>query len=595
MINNLSIAVLPFKNMSSNKESEYFCDGLTEEIINALAKINGLKVTSRTSSFFFKNKDISITEIGKDLNVSSVLEGSVRLSQDKIRITAQLIEAQNDFHFWSETWDRKLENIFDVQDEISLIIADKIRENFGHFELQDKLVEEQTESIEAYKNYLKGHSHFIKWNPKDAHIAIQYFEKAIMLDEFHAESYCGLAQTYSFLASGGFLNAKIAIPKAKSYADKALSLNNKIPEVYFSLASVEFWNEWNLDKTLSYIKKVFQINPNYVPAYILSSMVYVLLDKKSLAIKYINDGLSLDPFSVNLLFIKSWIYYLSKEYKQALKLANLVIEQDSNFLPAYLIKGSCLLKTKKYDEVLNYFLDKKNEHIDYTSKIGMQGIGYAFKRNVKKAKDALIDLENEFNNCSNHRALNFIFLIYSVLGDNNMVIKWLNKSIEIQFSYLLFLISDPIVEPLSNDLRFIKIKQQFFNSKMTLNLLSEEKSQLLDEDSIKTYSKRLFNYIDDKQPYLDTSLTLRKLATDLTMHPNQLSWLINHEFNKNFNEFINHYRIETFKRISKDPKNSHITLIGLAYDSGFNSKTVFNTSFKKETGLTPMQYLKLNN
>ena len=141
--------------MSSNKQSEYFCDGLTEEIINALSKINSLKVTSRTSSFFFKNKDISITEIGKDLNVSTIVEGSVRLSSNKIRITAQLIEAQNDFHFWSETWDRKLENIFDVQDEISLIIADKIRENFGHFELQDKLVEEQTESIEAYKKLSK--------------------------------------------------------------------------------------------------------------------------------------------------------------------------------------------------------------------------------------------------------------------------------------------------------------------------------------------------------------------------------------------------------------------------------------------------------
>ena len=449
--------------------------------------------------------------------------------------------------------------------------------------------------MKLIKNYLKGHSHFIKWNPKDAHIAIQYFEKAITLDNLHAESYCGLAQTYSFLASGGFLNAKTAIPKAKAYADKALLLNDKIPEVYFSLASVEFWNEWNLDKTLSYIKKVFKINPNYVPAYILSSMVYVLLNKKTLAIKYINDGLSLDPFSVNILFIKSWIYYLSKEYKHTLKYANLVIQQDPHFLPAYLIKSSCLLKTKEYDEVLNYFLDKKNEHIDYTSKIGMQGTGYAFKRNIKKAKDALIDLENEFNNYSNQRALNFIFLIYSALGDNDMAIEWLKKSIEIKFSYLLFLISDPLVESLSNDVRFIKIKQQFINSKLNLNLLNEEKFQLLDKDSIKSYTNRLFKYIDDEEPYLDTSLTLRKLASDLAMHPNQLSWLINHEFNKNFNEFINHYRVEAFKRISKDPNNSHITLIGLAYDSGFNSKTVFNTFFKKETGLTPMQYLKLNN
>ncbi|MFT6337825.1 MAG: TolB-like protein/class 3 adenylate cyclase, partial [Halioglobus sp.] len=130
-----TIAVLPFVNMSSNPENEYFTDGMTEEIINALAKIKSLKVTSRTSSFFFKNKNISIPQIGQELNVSTILEGSIRLSGNKMRITAQLINVADDFHFWSESFDRSMEDIFAVQDEISLLIADKLREHIGHFDI----------------------------------------------------------------------------------------------------------------------------------------------------------------------------------------------------------------------------------------------------------------------------------------------------------------------------------------------------------------------------------------------------------------------------------------------------------------------------
>jgi AraC-like DNA-binding protein len=122
---------------------------------------------------------------------------------------------------------------------------------------------------------------------------------------------------------------------------------------------------------------------------------------------------------------------------------------------------------------------------------------------------------------------------------------------------------------------------------------TRKKKELLDAGTVLTYTTRLLQYINEKKPYLDPNLTLRSLAEQVNIHPNQLSWLINESMGKNFNEFINHYRVDTFKMLSNDPKNSHLTLIGLAYDSGFNSKTVFNTYFKKETGLTPKEFLKL--
>jgi TolB-like protein len=163
-----SIAVLPFANMSTSNENEFFSDGITEEIINALTRIPGLKVTSRTSSFHFKNKNLPIAQIGQQLNVALLLEGSVRLAGNMMRITAQLIDAVEDIHFWSETWDRKIDNIFAIQDEVSLLIADKAREFLGHFDIQEQLVNPQTESYQAYEWYLKGRFYFRKWNPEDA-------------------------------------------------------------------------------------------------------------------------------------------------------------------------------------------------------------------------------------------------------------------------------------------------------------------------------------------------------------------------------------------------------------------------------------------
>ena len=159
-----SIAVLPFVNMSANPDNEYFSDGITEEIINALTTIQGLKVIARTSSFAFKGKNVDIRAIGNQLGVNTILEGSVRKVKSRVRITAQLINTKDGTHFWSKNFDRELTDIFALQDEISLLIADKIRENFGHMDIQDHLVPTKAVNIESYELYLKGRYFFFKWN-----------------------------------------------------------------------------------------------------------------------------------------------------------------------------------------------------------------------------------------------------------------------------------------------------------------------------------------------------------------------------------------------------------------------------------------------
>jgi TolB-like protein len=208
--------------MSSNTEAEYFSDGITEEIINALSKIKELKVTSRTSSFSFKGTNSTISEIGEQLNVSIILEGSVRLSETSARITAQLIEVENDFHFWSETFDRDLKNVFVVQDEISLIIADKLREHLGHFELEERLVDSYNVPLETYKKYLKGRFHLMKLDYTSTLKAISIFEEVIHESPEFPLPYLDVNQAYSYMSTMGIIPAFEGFTKAQPFLQKAI-------------------------------------------------------------------------------------------------------------------------------------------------------------------------------------------------------------------------------------------------------------------------------------------------------------------------------------------------------------------------------------
>jgi len=589
----LSIAVLPFKNMSSSDENEYFCDGLTEEIINALAKIKGLKVTSRTSSFFFKNKDISISKISKDLNVSAILEGSVRVSKDSIRITAQLIESENDFHFWSETWDRNLENIFDVQDEISLLIAEKIRENFGHVEVEDHLVVAQTDYIEAYRYYLKGSFHFQKYNPKDWELSKVYYLKALEIDPEHAQSNSGLCHYYATMAALGFLPKEEAYEKATDYVIKALKLNPQLPDAHFGMANISHWYQWDFKKAIRHLNKTIEVNPNFVHAYIQFAFYYCSFKMFNRALEQIQIAIALDPLSSEVYFAKGYIQYNMEEYEASIKTLDTCLGLNPINLLAIIIKGSCWLKQKREHLVIDYFTSNLPPTIDLATKYGMLGIANARLNDFEKTEEYKILLNIEIKNAKAERAQFFMFLIWIHSGEKTKAIHWLKDIIEKKPTLALILFSDPLLNSIKEAPLYREIEEKVFTPTFSLKGKEVQKKDLLSKEQINKYTKKLLNCINEESSYLNPDLTLKSLAIALDIHPNQLSWLINHEFNKNFSEFINQYRVETFKRISKDPKNAHVTLIGLAYDSGFNSKTVFNTFFKKETGMTPMQYLKL--
>lgn len=588
-----TIAVLPFVNMSKGAENEYFSDGMTEEIINALAKIKHIKVTSRTSSFFFKNKNIPIKQIGKDLQVSAILEGSVRVSGDTIRITAQLIQAEEDFHFWSETWDRKMENIFEIQDEISLLIAERLREHYGHFEIQDHLVAKQTDSLDAYAHSLQGRYYFNKWNPDDMRTAIVHFEKALSIDPKHSASYTGLADCYGFLATTGFMPYAEAWGKSAEAIQTALELNDQNAAAHYQLANLTFFTQADYSLAFEQNARAVALNENFAEAHQFMSFLHIIAGNQNEALKHLQAALSINPLSQETLFFEAYFNYMTEDYVAALNQLNQCLEVNPKNLPAHAIKTYCLLKLGHYDDVLHYHEVLPEEIVVAADKAGVIALAYAYKKNIEKTTSSLNVLKEAAKKPDGFREDSFLFFMYAATGDPDSAFEWVAQAIQNKSAFLLFHFADPLANALKDDPRYQQYQKTIFPA-ISLKKVSEQKKALLDHETESLYTSRLSDYMKANKPYLDPNLSLRVLAEHIDIHPNQLSWLLNESLGKNFNEYINHFRVEAFKQLALDPKNEHLSLVGLAFESGFNSKTVFNTYFKKETGLTPRQFLKKN-
>jgi adenylate cyclase len=589
---NNTIAVLPFVNMSDSKDNEYFSDGITEEIMNALAKIQNLKVTSRTSSFFFKGKNLPINEIGQKLGVSAILEGSVRLSNDFIRITAQLIQVKDDFHFWSDTWDRKLENIFEIQDEVSLLIADKLREHFGHLEIDETLVTKQTENINAYGYCLKAKFHENKWNPEDVKMAISLYDKALELDPKYAEAHLGLAGCYSFLGTITFIPFEAAWEKTNKHTSRALALNGQSSGVHYQLSNQAFFIECDYSKSLREMKTAIRINPNNAEAQQFMSFLYILAGEKKKSRHHLEIALSINPLSEETQFFKAYFHYMIEEYVESLDLLDQCLAVNDKNIPAHSVKALCLLKLGRYDEVIKYFDNIPAEVVIEGDKTGIIGLAYALKKDHVNASIYLEKLITQSKGENGFTADSYLYMMYAANGNNDKAFEWVAEAIENNSPLLLLRYADPLIYRIKNDPRYNAFQKTIFQTDQT-EASAKQKTVLLNTKKAAEYTAKLLAHLSEKEPFLNPDLSLRELASQIEIHPNQLSWLLNNNIGKNYNEFINTYRIEAFKLKAKNPSNAHLTIEGLAYESGFNSRTVFNTSFKKETGLTPKQYINL--
>ncbi len=586
-----SIAVLPFVNMSTSEENEFFSDGITEEIINALTKVPELKVTSRTSSFHFKKSELRLQQIGKELNVANILEGSVRLAGKQMRITAQLIDVGEDAHFWSETFDRQLDNIFEVQDEISLLIADKLREHVGHMTIEKHLVKDPHVPGEAYSEYLRSRHLLLKMHKADIDRAIEILLDLITRQPDYVYAYLGLHQAYTFKAVMGFMSSAEGFAEGYKYLSKAIELDETLPECQLQLAWIAYLQDWDAAKAYEHLARVEDGLP-LVDYYQTMASVLLAERKFKTANRYLQTAMQLDPFSDINHHLLGSVFYLQEDYEEAIAYYLKSLELKPEGAVSNLELGLAYILTAKFEEALVHF-QNLTDTSDDIMRDGGQAMVHCAMGEYEKAQPLINSLEEARNTDDLQHALHLLIFCETLRGNHEQAIDYLAKAFEYRFPLLVYIKVDPVLKPLRQYPRFRELMDQVLPSvSSTADEPSRYKKSLLDPELLSDQRKALVTLMQESQPYLDPYLSLRDLAEKLGIPANQLSQLLNEGFDQNFSEFVNSYRLTAFKEKVSDPANQNFTILALAYESGFNSKTVFNTYFKKATGMTPKAYWK---
>ena len=378
------LAVLPFVNMSANSENEYFSDGITEELLNAFTKVDGLQVTSRTSAFAFKGKNSDIREIGIQLNVDRILEGSVRRAGSRVRISAQLINAVDGYHIWSENYDRDLTDIFEVQDEISNIIANKCRENLTAKKHEEKLVKTPTQNIEAYTLFLKGLHFHNKITPKNTKKAIEFFEKAIALEPGYAHAYAMAAASYAFLGATGQMQPKEAFEIVHRYSDKALQLDSSLSAGYSAKGAAYLLYDWKWKQAYESLIKAVELHPATTEAHQLLSLYYLSTRRKNEAVDIMEKALQVDPVSPIVNQYLADAYLNAGRTDDALKQVERLLDLYPGMRVALEAKGWCTGMKGDWKKATEIF-EEVHRLIKHPLK-GLAPLGYAYAQSGESEK-----------------------------------------------------------------------------------------------------------------------------------------------------------------------------------------------------------------
>lgn len=443
-----SIAVLPFVDMSPEKDQEYFCDGVAEELINALTKIKGLQVASRTSSFQFKGKADDVSRIGEKLNVETLLEGSVRKAGKKLRITAQLIKTADGYHLWSEKYDREMEDVFAIQDEIARTIVNMLKVQLGV--QSGSLIQPHSTDIEAYNLFLKGRYYWNKRTTETLKKSVEYFELAIDRDPAYALAYAGLADSYGVLGYQEAMRPRDVMPKAKSAAAKALEINETLAEAHASLGYARMHYDYDWTGAESEYKRSIELNAAYPTCHHWYALLLAAMERSEESIAQIKLAQGLDPLSLVINAVHGYTLYFARKYDQTIDQCHKALELDQKFGITRWILGHAYEQKGMFNEAIQQFQETVNQSGDIA--IGCLGHVYAVAGEKDKALKIANDLEKR--SLSTYVSPYYCGLIYAGLGDNNLAFEWLERAFDQHSSPLMYLKVEPQLDNLRTDPRF---------------------------------------------------------------------------------------------------------------------------------------------
>jgi len=446
-----SIAVLPFADLSLQKDQEYFCDGMAEEIINALTGIEKLRVVARNSSFSFKESDIRKRKIGRTLYVETLLDGEVRKADSKLHVTAQLIKVSDGSNLWSKEYDRKLTDVFAIKDEILLEIIEKLEIKL-HEKEKKLLLKHHPEDMEAYDLYLRGRSFLNKEIGKVMEKALLYFKGAIKIVPDYAQAYTGLALSYIPLGLWDYMPPKDVYPEAKKAAEKAIQIDGTLAEAHYSLGVVKMLYDWDWKGVEKDLKEAIKLSPNYAEAHDAYAAFFSATGKKNEAIEEAEIAVDLDPlswyFNANL-----GMYLLRAGRKDEAKERFRKILSIGTVHPhMHRMMGQAYLLDSKYDVGLAEIRKALDMSGNNPMILGGLGWGYAVAGQKAEAQNVLDELKKRSE--KEYIRPYYFAQIYSGLGEKDLAFKWLVKAYEQSDISLATILVDETLDNLRSDNRF---------------------------------------------------------------------------------------------------------------------------------------------
>ena len=447
-----SIAVLPFKNLSADPESEYFADGVSEEIINALNQIPDLRVAARTSCFAFKGQEQDVRIIGERLNVAAVVEGSVRHAGQRVRITAQLVSVANGYQLWSQRFDRDLKDIFAIQDEIATAIAGALTDR-----LTPRPIKIKRSNVEAYDLYLRGRFHWNKRTNPSMREAIALFNQALEKDPDYAPAHAGLADCYGLLGwvAFGALAPGDAFPLSEQAAAKALALDPSLAEAHNSLAWSRLVYRWNWPEAERHFQRALELNPRYAMGRSWYGLSLTWVNRLEDAFAETGLAMELDPLSLIIHTLAAWARYFAGDYQESVALYRRTLELDPEYIRAYLGLGWAHEQTGDLDAAIAAFQTGSRLSGPNPRYVAALGHAYAAAGRVGKAEEQLQLLEEmartEFVSAS------YFASVHAGLNHSDLVFEWLDRAREERSGALAYLHVDPHFAHLRSDPRFLRL------------------------------------------------------------------------------------------------------------------------------------------
>jgi len=450
------VAVLPFVNMSAEKENEYLGDGITEDLCTALSQIKGLRVPARTSSFMFKGKTEDIRKIGKQLNVSTVLEGSVSKAGNKVRISAQLNNVADGYHLWAATYDREMTDILEVRSDISRRVAEALKIQLGTEQAQ-RLVKKPTENTKAYEVYLLGRFELNKFTEDGFTNSLAHFQQAIALDPKFAVAYASLADAYNTIGYWGYLAPKDAFPQAKRAAQMALKLDPDLAEAHGALGYVEFQYEWKFKEAESEFKEAIRLNPNSVSA-LLRFFEYLFdFQRTQEAHEQLERARELDPLSIQITYYYAAVSWYERDFDRAIEQLQKTISMEPNNAFAYLTLSPVFYKKKmpaqaftaheKSDSLEGIFSDA--EMADMRNSYETAGLSAYFRKENELRQKRLA--QGKYQSPLN------IAMNYAFAGADSEALDWLERAVDEHTPWLPELKIDPMWDAVRSQPRFVAL------------------------------------------------------------------------------------------------------------------------------------------